>query len=296
MEPTNDTDRVENAAAVPVEIPVDLIKPLNARGKLKLSHASLGNIVFEDVELGLNSSNGKMRLFPISSQLFGGAYRGDVRIDVSGTTPVLSLNEKIESVDLALLAKALFDQDNITGGIDGSFALTGSGENMAAIQRDLAGSMSLELNDGTYTGTDVWYEIRRARALLKGEQPPEPVLPAKTEFSTMRMTGVVADGIMRSDDLFAELPFMQVTGGGMVDIPAGTVDYGMIARILERPEFLRDATAEELDEFTEAEIPLKVTGPLASPKIQPDLEELLKQQVEDEIKDLLKDKLKGLFD
>ena len=167
---------------------------------------------------------------------------------------------------------------------------------MAAIQRDLAGSMSLELKDGTYTGTDVWYEIRRARALLKGEQPPEPVLPAKTEFSTMRMTGVVADGIMRSDDLFAELPFMQVTGSGMVDIPAGTVDYGMIARILERPEFLRDATAEELDEFTEAKIPLKVTGPLASPKIQPDLEELLKQQVEDEIKDLLKDKLRGLFD
>jgi AsmA protein len=167
---------------------------------------------------------------------------------------------------------------------------------MVAIQRDLAGDMSMELTDGSYTGTDIWYEIRRARALLKGEAPPEAVLPAKTNFSTVRMTGVVTDGIMRSDDLFAELPFMQLTGGGLVDIPAGTVDYSLSARILERPEFLHDASPEELDEYTEAVIPLKIEGPLTSPSVSPDLEKLLRKRVEDELKDKLKDKLKGLFD
>ncbi len=296
MEPADVSQSTAGAAAAPVEIPVDLIKSLNARGQLTLDKATVGNIVLENVDLGLNLSNGKMRLFPISAQLFGGGYNGDVRIDVSSATPALSLNEKIAGVDMARLAKAMFDQDNVTGGIDGSFTLAGSGNDMLAIQHDLSGNLSLELTDGAYAGTDIWYEIRRARALLKGEQPPEPVLPAKTEFSTVRMTGVVTDGIMRSNDLFAELPFMQLTGGGQVDIPAATVDYVMTARILERPEFLRDATAEELDEFTEAVIPLKITGPLASPSIQPDLEKLLQERVEDEIKDLLRDKLKGLFD
>jgi AsmA protein len=296
METADETQDSANAATAPIEIPADLIKPLNARGKFTLGRASLGNIVLENVSFGLNSSNGKMRVFPISSQLFGGSYNGDIRIDVSGSTPALSLNEKIAGVDLAKLAKAMFDQDNVTGGIDGSFTLAGSGKDMDAIQRDLSGNMSLELTDGTYTGTDVWYEIRRARSMLKGEQPPEPVLPAKTEFSTVRISGVVTDGIMRSNDLFAELPFMRLTGGGQVDIPAGTVDYSLTARILERPEFLSDATPEELDEFTEAVIPLKISGPLESPSIQPDLEKLLKKQVEDEIKDKLKDKLKGLFD
>jgi AsmA protein len=110
------------------------------------------------------------------------------------------------------------------------------------------------------------------------------------------MTGVVANGVLSSDDLFAELPFMQLTGSGSINIPAATVNYAMNARILERPEFLQNATPEELDEFTEAVIPLKITGPIASPRIKPDLEKLLKKQVEDEIKELLKDKLKGLFD
>ena len=296
MEPGSDTANEASDEAVPIEIPVELIKPLNARGKFQMERVSLGNIVFENIDVGLNSSNGKMRIFPISSELFGGSYAGDVRIDVSGTEPALSMDEKIAGVDLARLAKAMFDQENVTGAIEGSFVLAGSGSDMSAIQRDLSGDMSIELSDGAFIGTDVWYELRRARALLKGEEAPEAVLPAKTAFNSLRMTGVVANGILSSDDLFAELPFMQLTGSGQVNIPEGTVNYGMNARILERPEFLQNATPAEIDEFTEAVIPLKITGPLASPSIKPDLEKLLKNRVEEEIKEQLKDKLKGLFD
>ena len=282
--------------SAPVEIPTDLIAPLKARGKFKLAKATLGNIVFENVELGVNSSGGKMRIYPVSSDLFGGAYQGDVRIDVAGNVPKLSMNEKIEGVNLARLAKAMFDQDNVTGTVGGSFVLAGSGKDMMAIQRDLDGNIALELRDGTYEGTDIWYELRRARAVLKREEPPAPVLPAKTAFSTATVSGVVSKGVMNSDDLYAELPFMQLTGGGRIDLAEGTLNYTMNARILERPEFLQDATPEELDEFTEAVIPLKITGSLDAPKVAPDIEQLLKKKVEDELKDKLKDKLKGLFD
>jgi AsmA protein len=296
MAPVSESDATDRSEAVAVEIPTDLIKPLNARGKISLKTASLGNIVFENINLGLNSSKGKMRIFPISSDLFDGTYKGDVRIDVSGNTPRLSFDEKIAGVDLAKIAKAMFDQSNITGLIDGSFTLSGVGKDTVALQKTLSGNMVLQLKDGAYEGTDVWYELRKARALLKGEAPPEPKLPAKTEFSSVRVSGVVKNGIMQSDDLLAELPFMRLTGRGRVDIPAATVDYQMTARVLERPELLHDATPEEIEEFTEVEIPLKVSGPLASPKIEPDLEKLLMDRVEEEIKDKLKDKLKGLFD
>lgn len=296
MEPASESAAVETTETVPVEIPSDLIRPLNARGKLKIVAASLGNIAFENVDVGINSGNGKLRLFPVSAGLFGGSYSGDIRIDVSGSIPSLSLNEKVADVDLSRLAKAMFDQDNITGAINGAFALSGSGADTVAIQRDLSGSMSMELTDGTYEGVDVWYELRHARATLKGEAAPEAVLPARTAFSTVKVSGVVAEGVMHSDDLLAELPFMRLTGGGRIDIPTATVDYNMTARVLEKPEFMQDATAEEIDDLTKTAIPMKITGPLASPSIRPDLEALLRQRVEDEIKDKLKDKLKDLFD
>ncbi len=295
MEPPADGGDAGPESA-PVEIPTDLIAPLKARGKFRLTKATLGNIIFENVELGVNSSGGRMRIFPVSSDLFGGVYQGDVNIDVAGNVPKLSMNEKIEGVNLARLAKAMFDQDNVTGTVGGSFALAGSGKDMMAIQRNLDGKIALELRDGTYEGTDIWYELRRARAVLKREEPPTPVLPAKTAFSTATVSGVVSKGVMNSDDLYAELPFMQLTGGGRIDLAEGTVNYSMSARVLERPEFLKDATPEELDEFTEAVIPLKITGTLDAPKVAPDIEQLLKKKVEDELKDKLKDKLKGLFD
>jgi len=293
MEPADESVEVAESGAVPVEIPSDLIQPLNARGNLRVASASLGNIEFENVVLGLNTANGRMRLHPISAGLFGGSYNGDVRVDVAGAVPVLSLDEKIQGVNLADLTRAMFEQENVTGTISGGFNLTGRGNDTAAIQRSLDGNMAFELKDGTYEGTDIWYELRRARALLKGSAAPEPQLPPRTKFSSVTATGVVKEGVMRNDDLFAELPFMRLNGRGEVDLAAATVDYDLTARVLERPESLQDVSEEELDDFTEAVIPLKITGPLSSPSVKPDVGKLLQKRVEEEVKGLLMDKLLG---
>ncbi len=295
MAPTADADAASSGEAVPTEIPAELIAPLHLRGDVTLTKATLGALEFESIRLGVNAASGRLRLYPISSQLYGGRYDGDVRIDVTGPAPALSVNEKIAHVDLADLANAMFDQDNVTGTIGGSFQLAGRGADLGAVQRSLSGRMDFELQNGSFEGTDIWYELRRARALLKQETPPEPDLPPRTEFSTVTATGRVNNGVMRNDDLFAELPFMQLTGAGTVDLAAATVDYGLTARVLEKPEFVTDASPEEIKEFTEAVIPLKISGPLTSPSVKPDLEKLLRRRVEDEIKDRLKDKLGDLF-
>jgi AsmA protein len=153
--------------------------------------------------------------------------------------------------------------------------------------------MSFELKDGAFEGTDIWYELRRARALLKSEEAPAPSLPPRTSFSSVSASGVVTDGVMRNDDLAAELPFMRLTGSGNVDLPAATVNYSLIARVLERPDGLQGVSEEELDDFTEAVIPLKITGPISSPSVKPDIEKLVRKQVEKELKDRLFDRLLG---
>ena len=295
MEPAAETAGSGAADAASTELPTDLIKSLNARGSLKMASVVLGDLQLEQVSLGLNAANGRMRIHPITAGLFGGSYSGDVRIDVAGPEPVLTFDEKVQGVDLASLARAMFEQENITGSMNGNFALTGRGNDLDKIQSSLAGNMSFELKDGTYEGMDVWYELRRARALIKEETPPEPKLPAKTKFSSVTATGVVTDGVMRNNDLIADLPFMQLTGKGNVDIPKGTVDYNLRARVYKKPEALEGATQEEIDDFTKTVIPLKITGTLTSPKVRPDVEELLRQRVEEELEDKLKDKLKDLF-
>ena len=295
MEPAADAS-TSSGNAVPVEIPADLIRALNVRGGLTVETAKLSGMRFDNVTLGLNAADGNMRMHPITADFFDGKYDGDVRINASGNVPVLSVNENVRDVSLGSLAQAMFGQENITGTINGSFRLSGRGENLAAIQRSLGGNISMELIDGAWEGTDLWYELRRARALYKQEPAPEPELPARTQFSSVKATGPVTDGVFRNDDLFAQLPFMQLTGKGSVDFPAAEVDYRMTARILENPEFAADATAEELEEFTEAKIPLRITGSLADPTIAPDIEKMLKDEVKEKVEEEIKDKLlKKLF-
>jgi len=284
------------ADAAPVEIPAELIRLMNARGSMTLGSAQLGAMQFTDIELGVLMDEGNLRMHPIKATLFEGQYNGDVRIDASGSTPVLSVNEQISGVQLGTLAKALFDRDNITGTINGSFELAGRGADLGAIQRDLDGNISMEFVDGAFEGTDIWHELRKARALIRQEEPPEAKLPARTPFGQVRASGPVTDGVFSNDDLFAELPFMQLTGKGSVNLVEATVDYRMNARVFEKPEFVgEDVTADELKDLSKTRIPIRITGPIADPSVQPDVEKLLQDRAKEEVEDLLKDKLKDLF-
>jgi len=316
MAPVADVETTAVADEPPIEIPSDMIRLINARGSLTVGDAQLGGMRFENVELGLNMHNGKLRLNPISATLFEGTYNGDVRIDASGDTAVMSVNEKIEGVQLGALALAMFDQDNINGTINGSFKLSGRGNDLAEIQSDLDGYIAFELIDGAWLGTDVWYELRRARASIKQEPPPEPRLPVRTQFSQVRASGPVKNGVFTNNDLLAELPFMRITGKGSVNLVEATLDYQMSAKVINNPEFVGDdITADELKDFTKMVVPIRVSGSLTAPKIRPDigkmlqeqakreveeklkkeLEEKVEKELEDKVKDKLKDKLKDLF-
>jgi AsmA protein len=291
MAPATEEASAGESAGETVEIPVELIRALNARGNLSIATASLGKILFETVTLGVNSSNGSLRMHPISADFFDGGYRGDVRIDAAGEVPSISVNENIVDVSLEPMMKAMYDVENITGTVNGNFRLGGRGADMDAIRRDLDGSLSIELIDGAWEGTDVWYELRKARALVRGEAAPQAPATPRTRFSSMVASGKVTDGVMRNDDFFAELPFMQVSGKGTVNFVEATVDYTATGRFLEKPEFMTDVSKEELDDFTKAVIPFRITGPLADPDIRPDVEEMLKDRAEEEAKKAIMDKL-----
>ncbi len=277
-----------------IEIPADMIRGLNASGRFTIDRAFLSGMEFTNLELGLQSSGGKLRLNPLTAELYEGTYSGDVRIDASQDVPAISVNERLAGVNLSALAKSMFDQDNISGTINGSFILAGAGRNLASIRQDLDGTMSLELVDGAWEGTDVWYQLRSARAMFRQEPAPEPMLPARTEFTSVSATGTVSNGIFHNDDLIIKLPFLQLTGSGIVDLPAAQVNYSVQARIFDNPELRSGISEGELADFTKTVVPVKITGPLSSPSIRPDIEAVFRQQVEvalEEQKEKLKNRL-----
>ena len=278
-----------------IEIPVDLIRALNANGSFRIQRAFLSGMEFTNLELGLQSSGGKLRLNPLAAELYDGTYKGDVSIDASRDVPSISVNERLAGVNLASLAKSMFEQENITGTINGSFVLSGAGRNLAAVRQDLDGTMSLELIDGAWEGTDVWHELRAARAMFRQEPAPEPNLPARTEFTSVSATGTVTDGIFENNDLLIKLPFLQLTGSGIIDLPAAEVNYSIEARVFDNPELMAGVSEAELADFTKTVVPVKITGPLSAPSIRPDIEAVFRQQVEVAIEEQKEKLVDSLF-
>lgn len=253
----------------------------------------MGGMTFTDVEVGIENANARLRIHPISATFFDGQYQGDIRIDASKPVATISANEQISDVSIGAMAKVLFEQENITGRVNGKFQLGGTGNNMADVQKTLNGTLSFTLADGAYEGVDVWYQLRRARALLRQQTPPEPVLPPRTPFTSVSATGKVTDGVMQNDDFTADLPFMRLTGSGRVDLVSGEIDYGLSGRVLEKPESVGNATPEELGDLTRAVIPLRITGSLDAPNVTVDVAGMAKKRAEDELRNRLLDRLGG---
>jgi AsmA protein len=286
MAPAGEADAAATAGEEPpLEIPVELIRALNAAGVLTIGEVLLGGMTFTDVELGVNSANAKMRIHPFTAAFFDGRYEGDIRIDAAGDTATLSANERIRDVSLAPLAKAAFEQDNISGLVNGTFALNGRGNDMGEIQKTLNGKLSFTLADGAYEGVDIWYQLRRARALLREEAPPEPSLPARTPFSDVSATGIVTNGVMQNEDFVAVLPFMRLAGKGSVNLVSGGIDYSLTGKVYDRPEGVGATAAGEVGELAKATIPLKITGTLTEPKVGVEIADAVKERVKDQLRD-----------
>jgi AsmA protein len=292
------------AAAPPTPIPVEMLRSLNMHGTLAVGEAVFAGMQYQNLRIGLNAANGRVRVFPSEAQMYGGQYRGDIGIDASGKMARVSFDEHVTGVDFAPLFHDMFETRRVSGRGNASLKATAVGADTAALLRTITGTVEFHVDNGALEGADLWYEIRRARALLRQEAIPARTGPERTPFTAASATGRITNGVLANDDLIAALQYLQVKGHGTADIAAGTLDYHLDATVLKIPDNAADAAgASDLSGYT---IPVVVTGSLGAPKVRPDVEGLLKARAQKEIdkkkdelkqklQDKLQEKLKGLF-
>ncbi len=295
---------VKKEKSPPVEFPIDTLRTLNARGEVRVGEAIFAGVKFTQLRLGVNARDGQVRFNPSEASMYGGTYRGDIGIDATSDVARISLDEHVSGVQFAPLFKDLFQTERFTGTGSLNAKLTGRGRNSDDLMKTLDGSLDFNVADGALEGADLWYEIRRARALLKQQPVPERSGPARTTFDTMKGSGVMKSGVLSNNDLDISSQYLKVSGKGTVDLPKSTLDYQLIATVLKIPREGSDPA--QMQELVDAQIPIKVTGSLDDPTVRPDIqgyvkgrvkEELKKEQekVEQKVKEKLGDKLKDLL-
>jgi AsmA protein len=287
----------------PTPLPIDTLRKLDAHGTLRVGNATVAGLAFSGVSLPLTAKDGRVHLGPTQAHLFGGGYNGDIVLDARPAKAQLSLNEHVRGMDVGALMKATFKTARVVGRGDADAAVTAIGNTDADMFRTLAGKVDVNVKQGAIDGIDLWYEIRRARALLKREPMPARTGPERTVFNTLTGNGVLDKGVLRNDDLRIETDYLKARGKGTLDLETKRIDYQLVAELYKLPP---EGAGSELADLKAAEIPLSITGTLEDMKVRPDIEALAKarvrqevnekvQQKTDELKKKLGDKLKDLL-
>lgn len=285
----DDTPAAGSPGVAAAAIDPAALRDLNLDGKLAVGELVVSGLKLADLELNVAAANGRMRLAPLSANLYGGRYQGNIALDGSGQTMTISLDESLADVQLAPLLRDLTaEEPRLSGSAHLKARLQARGNDPDAMKRSLDGDAEFRFTDGAVKGINIAQLLREAQARLSGKPAPATEEPNQTDFSALAGTLQIAKGVVRNDDLDARSPLLRVTGSGLADLGAERLDYRVRASVVAT---LAGQGGKGLDELRGVTVPVRITGSFSDPSYALDLETLLGESVKERARGKLEEEL-----
>ncbi len=284
------------SAAADKPIDVTALRSLNATGKLRIGTLKASNLKASNVRLEIKAAAGQVTMSPLSANLYEGAMNGAVTVNAAQSTPSFTIKQNLSGVSIGPLLKDLANKDMLEGKGTVNVDVRTQGATVGALKRALNGSAAVNLRDGSIKGIDIARTLNDAKAKLgslRGQQTQAADNSKKTEFSELSGSFAINNGVAHNSDLSLKSPLLRVGGEGDINIGADTVNYLVKASIVGT---LTGQDGRGLNELKGVTVPVRATGPLASPSFAIDFNSLLTDSVKQKVEDTVKSKIEeGLF-
>jgi len=206
-------------------------------------------------------------------------------------------------VQIEPLLKDMQGKAKLAGQTDAAVNIHANGNTQSAIKKTLNGNAAFSFLNGALVGVNIAKVIREGWAKVRGKAAPKTNEPENTDFSELKGTAKITNGMVENQDFVMKSPLLRVTGAGQVDLVNEQLDYLLKTAIVGS---LKGQGGEDLTQLKGVTIPVRVKGPFDDPSYKPDLSAALsdtvkqkaKEKVEkkkDAVKQKLKDKLKNKF-
>ena len=279
-----ETDAEADDTPTEVEIPVEMLRSLDLNGRLKAGALRVMHLDLADVDATVTAENGVLRLEPLTAGLYGGTYQGNVVIDATGEKSRMTLDQRLSAVQVGQLLDTLVGSDRIAGALTLNLSGSGMGNTSTELLKALTGNIDFNLSDGVYHGMDIAYEIENAQSLLKRTAAPDRPNRKETPIRALSFAGSIVEGVLGSDSLNAEIPYLKLGGKGGVNLLERTIDYQLNAQVLKTADTATGTTLKGLGGST---IPLTISGPMADPKVRVNMQGLIVETVRETARDAL---------
>ena len=210
----------------PIVLPTEMLQALDVDGTFTAGELIVSNLSTTDIVIPVKASGGKVGVDGVTASLYQGAISATANLDVSGGTPRYAAAADLADIQAEPLLGDLLQKDSfLSGGGNFGLDITTSGDTVNALKAGLDGNFYSAFTDGSINGINLGYQLRRAKAALTLQTLSADEAEAKTDFSSLSVSGVFDNGVMTSNDLDMRAPLLRLDGAGTVALPAEKIDY-----------------------------------------------------------------------
>lgn len=272
------------------DTPVDLsvLKGLAVDGRLAVGALTVNRVRLANVRTPVRITGGRLEMSPHSANLYGGAISGALVLDAAGNR--VALKESLQNVSAGPLVKDLLERDVIEGRGDIALDLVAAGPSVNAMKKSLSGSARVSFADGAVKGINLAEAVRKAKAAVGSKSAQQQLADEtqKTDFSELRASFAVKNGVAHNEDLSLKSPFFRIGGRGDIDIGNSTLDYTVNASVVATAKGQGGADLSDVAGLT---VPVRITGPFDAPKFDVDYGAALREKAKSKLEERIKREL-----
>jgi AsmA protein len=217
-----------------------------------------------------------------------------ISVPAAKAIPTFSVQQDLHSVQLGSLVKDALDFDMLEGKGNATINIDALGNTVDAIKKSLRGNAALTMARGAIKGVNLSKLVHGAQNLSQGSETLKPVAGDKTEFSALKASFKLNNGVAHNDDLLIKAQSLRINGDGDIDIGNSSVNYATKTTVADSVD----------DKNGSITIPVAVQGPFSDLKFKVDygavVKDVVKQKVnakieekKTELRQQLQEKLKG---
>jgi AsmA protein len=248
--------------------PVDLgfIKDSELHGTLHAGEISTAKFRATGVAANIKIEQSALAISPLTARMYGGTLSGSISATAQGK-PQFALKQNLSGFQMKALLANTANAGKLEGRGNLVADLGAEGGSIGALRKSLNGTISLALSHGSMEGIDLRTALVSGNDDLGTTNAPrvhETRLSESTDFSNLDAVFNIADGSAHGNSFDMRSPLFRLAGDGDYSPDTGRIDYRLAATVSSA---LKRRSAGELYGLRGVTVPVRVSGPWASPNI-----------------------------
>lgn len=257
---------------------LSFLNALNAKLTLNVGSLIVSNMTINNVALEADNQQGSVQLKRLSGRLLGGSVSAPGSINAKGKAPFIQLTPKIENIDMDTLSKAFGISQTLSGQLNMSGKVSGSGFKSSAIKSAWNAELNTRIDNARLNNLNLKQIIHQAATLSNKDVKADERYDQYTQVRKLSALVVLQKGTVRMNNITVDSDALNVNGSGTVGLANMQCDVSLNVKVLQGWQGKKDV----VDILKTTTIPVHIYGPCNNLAYKVDVERIIRDQLKNQ--------------